>query len=81
MTEEQIKEKAGYVQVEGFSRAGAGYFCGTCSKMKYLGGTDGYCEGLKVAVQSYGCCNYWKKAPDSRMRGANGIPLVLVVED
>lgn len=75
MSADQIKEKAGYVQVEGFSRAGAGYFCGTCSKLQYLGGTDGYCRGLKVPVQTYGCCNYWEQAPDDHMRAASGAPL------
>jgi hypothetical protein len=80
MTEAEIKKNAGYVQVEGFAHAGAGYFCGTCSKLQYLGGTDGYCKGLKVSVETYGCCNYWAQAPDHQMRGANGVRLVLVVD-
>jgi hypothetical protein len=80
MSEASIKKGAGYVQVEGFARAGAGYFCGTCSKLQYLGGTDGYCKGLKVPVETYGCCNYWAQAPDHQMRGANGVRLVLVVD-
>jgi len=78
MTEEQIKEKAGYVQVEGFAQAGPGYFCGTCAKLDYKRGTNGYCKGLKVDVQTYGCCNYWKLAGADKVRGADGRRLVVV---
>ena len=80
MSEAKIKESAGYVQVEGFSQAGAGYFCGTCSKLEYKSGKSGFCLGLKVPVKTYGCCNYWAQAPDHQMRGANGVRLVLVVD-
>jgi hypothetical protein len=77
MTEEQIKEKAGYVQVEGFAQAGPGYFCGTCSKLDYKRGTNGYCKGLKVDVQTYGCCNYWVlNAEDPR--AASGLRLTVL---
>lgn len=77
-TPDQIKEKAGYVQVEGFAHAGPGYFCGTCSKLDYKRGTNGYCKGLKVNVQTYGCCNYWKLAGADKVRGADGRRLVVV---
>lgn len=75
---EQIKEGAGYVQVEGFANAGAGYFCGTCSKLDYKRGTNGYCKGLKVPVQTYGCCNYWALAADDKVRAANGRRLTVI---
>jgi hypothetical protein len=77
-TEKQIKDGAGYVQVEGFASAGPGYFCGTCSKLQYLGDKDGFCMGLKVPVKTYGCCNYWKLAPDSMVRGADGQKLRVI---
>jgi hypothetical protein len=88
-TERQIKTKAGYVQVEGFSEAGPGYFCGTCRALSYdddeqdIGqtggdGKDGYCTGLKVPVRTYGCCNNWKLAADSKVRGADGRRLKVI---
>lgn len=80
-TEQQIKAKAGYVQVEGFRDAHQGYFCGTCRALEYLGGPDGrdgYCTGLKVPVRTYGCCNNWKIASDSKVRGANGVRLTVI---
>jgi hypothetical protein len=73
-----VKSDAGYVQVEGFSSAGAGYFCGTCSKLDYRGDKDGWCLGLKVPVKTYGCCNYWALASDQKVRGANGMRLRVV---
>ena len=78
MTEAEIKKNAGYAQVEGFALAGAGYFCGTCSKLRYERSTRGYCKGLKVPVQTYGCCNYWMLAPDDKVRGADGRRLTVV---
>jgi len=78
MSAAKIKESAGYVQVEGFSEAGAGYFCGTCSKLDYQGGKDGWCRGLKVAVKTYGCCNYWVLAGDDQVRAASGKRLKVV---
>lgn len=91
-TEKQIKDKAGYVQVEGFAEAHQGYFCGTCRALAYgevvldmvhgvhadPDGKDGYCTGLKVPVRTYGCCNNWKLAPDSKVRGANGVRLKVI---
>lgn len=85
-TEKQIKANAGYVQVEGFADAGPGYFCGTCRALEYANrgasfrgdGKDGYCTGLKVPVRTYGCCNLWKLASDSKIRGANGARLRVV---
>lgn len=72
MTERAIKAKAGYVQVEGFSDAGPGYFCGTCRALRYEGGKSGFCMGLQVPVKTYGCCNLWKLATDDKVRGADG---------
>jgi hypothetical protein len=57
--EDKVKHDAGYVQVESFSDAGVGYFCGTCAKIEPLGGKDGFCRGLQVPIRTYGCCNYW----------------------
>jgi hypothetical protein len=81
-SEKQIKSRAGYVQVEGFEDAHQGYFCGTCRQLAYgdtgMGkgdGRDGYCMGLEVPIRTYGCCNNWKLAPDSQVRGANGARL------
>jgi len=87
-TEKQIKSDAGYVQIEGFSDAHQGYFCGTCRALAYhaadddddIGATgsdgkDGYCTGLQVPVRTYGCCNNWKLASDNKVRGANGVRL------
>lgn len=74
-TERQIKANAGYVQVEGFADAGPGYCCGTCRALAYEGGPDGksgFCTGLKVPVRTYGCCNNWKLAPASAVRGYDG---------
>jgi len=73
-----VKTDAGYVQVEGFSHAGAGYFCGTCSKLDYRGGKDGWCLGLNVPVKTYGCCNYWTLAGDEKVRAADGRRLKVV---
>ena len=69
--ERETKRKAGYVQVEGFSDAGVGYFCGTCAKLDYLGDKSGYCLGLNVPVRTYGCCNYWALAR-GELYAANG---------
>lgn len=74
-TEKQIKTQAGYVQVEGFSDAGPGYFCGTCRALTWQGDKDGFCTGLQVPVRTYGCCNNWKLASDTKVRGANGVRL------
>lgn len=74
-TEKQIKSAAGYVQVEGFSDAGPGYFCGTCRALAYDVDHLGYCTGLQVPVRTYGCCNNWKLAGDDKIRGANGVRL------
>ncbi len=74
-TERQIKANAGYVEVDGFSAAGAGYCCGTCRALDYWGGSDGkngYCTGLKVPVKTYGCCNNWKLASKDKVRGYDG---------
>lgn len=76
-TDKQIKSDAGYVEVSGFSLAGAGYFCGTCRALDYEDNKRGFCTGLKVPVKTYGCCNYWKLAPDSQVRGANGVKLTV----
>lgn len=70
--EHKIKQSAGYVQIDGFSHAGPGYFCGTCSKLDYRGGTFGWCKGIKVPVRTYGCCNYWELAGDEQVRAADG---------
>ena len=78
MSEAKIKKDAGYVQVEGFSEAGAGYFCGTCSKLEYKSGKNGFCLGLKVPVKTYGCCNYWVLAPDDHVRAASGQRLKVI---
>lgn len=77
-TERQIKADAGYVQVEGFSNAGPGYFCGTCRNLDYESGKSGFCVGLKVPVKTYGCCNFWKLAADSKVRGGNGARLRVI---
>ena len=78
MSEAKIKESAGYVQVDGFSQAGAGYFCGTCSKLEYKSGKSGFCLGLKVPVKTYGCCNYWVLGSDDQVRAADGRRLKVV---
>lgn len=70
MTEAQIKRQAGYVEVAAFATAGAGYFCGTCWKLDPLGGTRGYCTGLKVNVRTYGCCNFWELEAERARRNA-----------
>ncbi len=77
-TEKKIKADAGYVQVEGFAEAGPGYFCGTCRALDYYGDREGFCTGLKVPVRTYGCCNFWKLAPDSQVRGADGQRLKVI---
>ena len=74
-TEDAIKTKAGYVEFVAFANAREGYFCGTCRAFCSLGGRDGYCMGLKVPVESFGCCNNWKLASDTKVRGANGVRL------
>lgn len=80
MTEQQIKDQAGYVEVDGFREAGPGYFCGTCKALRYEGDKSGFCTGLRVPVRTYGCCNNWKLASDDRVRGANGLRLRVIVE-
>ncbi len=86
--EKRIKDDAGYVQVEGFAEADAGYCCGTCKNLAYgavddeldIGasggdGKDGWCKGLHVPVRTYGCCNNWKLAAADKVRGYNGLRL------
>jgi len=78
--EKQIKTQAGYVQVEGFSEAGAGYCCGSCKNLVYHAdgdGKSGWCLGLSVPVRTYGCCNNWKLAGQAK-RGYNGHRLKVV---
>lgn len=77
MSEASIKKQAGYVQVEEFSKAGLGYFCGTCTKYQPLRETQGYCQGLQVRVRSYGCCNYWELNDETPMT-ASGISLTVL---
>jgi hypothetical protein len=77
-SEQQIKAKAGYVQVDGFSNAGPGYCCGTCRNLEYEDGKNGYCLGLSVPVKTYGCCNNWKIAPNDQVRGYNGVRLKVI---
>jgi hypothetical protein len=76
-TEKQVKADAGF-QVEGFAGAHQGYFCGTCRAIDYQGAKAGWCTGLNVPVMSYGCCNFWKLAPDSKVRGADGVRLKVI---
>lgn len=71
-TTRHIKETAGYVQVESFSRAREGYFCGTCRALEVTKGQEGYCLNLQVPVKTYGCCNQWKLANIRVRRGADG---------
>lgn len=78
MRERQVKQSAGYVQVEAFSNAGVGYFCGTCAKLQYEGDKSGYCLGLNVPVKTYGCCNYWALGSDGHVRAASGVKLRVI---
>lgn len=73
--EDAIKQKAGYVQYVAFAHQGGGYFCGTCPAFKPGMGQHGFCQGLKVPVVTYACCNNWRLAPRSQWLGANGDPL------
>jgi len=74
--EDAIKVKAGYVEFIAFSEAGEGYFCGTCRAFcPSTMGQQGFCQGLKVPVMSYGCCNNWSIAPRDQWLGADGDPL------
>lgn len=76
MNDTRIKSDAGYVEYGMFSNAREGYFCGTCKHLDYERLWDGFCKNLQVSVRTYGCCNHWKIAPVSRLRGANGKKLV-----
>jgi hypothetical protein len=58
-------------------RSGRGLL-GTCSKLEYKSGKNGFCLGLKVPVKTYGCCNYWVLAPDDHVRAASGQRLKVV---
>lgn len=73
--QDQIKIKAGYVEFVAFAQQGGGYFCGTCAAFRPGRGQHGFCEGLKVPVRTYGCCNNWRLAPRTRWIAANGEPL------
>jgi len=74
--ENEIKTKAGYVEYIIFSEEGGGYFCGTCAAFcPNDEGKGGFCQGLKVPVKSYGCCNNWHIAPREEWVGADGEPL------
>lgn len=73
--EDAIKTKAGYVEYAVFSEQGGGYFCGTCRALCAAVGKDGFCQGLKVPVATYGCCNNWRIAPRSEWLAASGRPL------
>jgi hypothetical protein len=71
-----VKEKAGYVQFSVFSDAGVGYFCGTCRAFcPEEEGQGGFCQGLKVPVVTFGCCNNWSIAPEDEWLAADGEPL------
>lgn len=71
-----IKEKAGYVEYAVFKDESGGYFCGTCAAFcPEEEGQQGFCQGLKVPVATYGCCNNWRIAPRSEWLGADGEPL------
>lgn len=69
---ELLKTMAGYVQVESFSKAHEGYFCGTCDAYDHENGKKGYCDRLLAPVKSYGCCNAWRLANIRVRRGADG---------
>ena len=75
--EDEIKTKAGYVEYAVFRHQKGGYFCGTCPAFDPESfGQRGFCEGLKVPVVTYACCNNWRLAPDREdWIGADGSKL------
>ena len=69
---DSIKQKAGYVEYVVFEDQGGGYFCGTCAAFQQISDRFGWCAGLHVNVQSYGCCNNWRIAIRRAWVGADG---------